>query len=123
MHLDSYNCALCNQVIEESVHHLFVDCSFARMCWDILNVDIPLTGSFPELSSRIKIQLNTQFFMEAIIITCWTIWSARNELIFRGNRLNLADCRRALFSELKLLKHRIKASQQIQFFSWIQNLE
>lgn len=90
MHLDSHNCALCNLMDEESAHHLFVDCPFARMCWDILNVDISLNGSFPELSSQIKIKLNTQFFMEAIILMCWTIWSTRNELIFRGNSLNLS---------------------------------
>lgn len=59
MYLDSYNCALWNLAVEESAHHLFVDSPFARMCWDILNVDIPLNCSFPELSSQIKIQLNT----------------------------------------------------------------
>lgn len=78
MNLDSYNCVLCNMLVNESVHHLFVDCSFARMCWDILNVDIPLNGSFLDLASELKVQLNTQFFMGAIILLCWTIWTARN---------------------------------------------
>jgi hypothetical protein len=106
-------------MVEESAHHLFVDYPFARMCWDILNVDISLNGSFPELSSQIKIKLNTQLLMEAIIL----MWSTRNELIFRGNSLNLSECRRSHFSGLKLLKHRVKASQQNQFFTWIQSLE
>lgn len=123
MHLDSYNCVLCNLTVEESAHHLFVDCPFARMCWDMLNVDIPLNGSFPELFAQIKSQLNTQFFMEAIILMCWTIWSARNELIFRGNSLNLSDCRRALFSELRVPKHRVKENQQNQFSARKQSLE
>ena len=110
MHPDSYNCALCNMLVEESAFHLFLDCSVARMCWDILNVDIPLNDDFPDLAVELKAQLNTQFFMEAIILLCWIIWTARNELIFKGNSLNLVGC-----SELNLLKHRIKANQQEQF--------
>jgi len=123
MHLDSYNSVLCDLLEEESVHHLFVDCPFARMCWDIINVDIPLSCSFPELTSQIKIQLNTQFFMEAIILLCWTIWTARNDLIFKGIRMNLMDYRRAFFKELRLLQRRVKARQEDQFSSWIRSLE
>ena len=122
MHFDSYNCVLCNMLVEKSVHHLFVDCSFARMCWDILNTDIPLDDGFPDLSAEMKVQLNTQFFMEAMILLCWTIWTARNELIFKGNSLNLTGCQRIFFSELNLLKHRVKTNQQDQFSSWIKSL-
>ena len=122
MHLDSYNCVLCNMLVEESAHHLFVDHSFTRMCWDILNVDIPLDGDFPNLAVEIKEQLNTWFFMEAIILLCWTIWIVRNELIFKGNGLNLVECRRVLMYELSLLKHKVKPRHQDQFTSWIQNL-
>lgn len=76
MHLDSYNCALCNMLVEESVYHLFLDRSFARMCWDILNIDIPLNGDLLELADELKAQLNSQFFMEVIILLCGTIWTA-----------------------------------------------
>jgi hypothetical protein len=70
-------------LVEESAFHLFLDCSVARMCWDILNVDIPLNDDFLDLAVELKAQLNTQFFMEAIILLCWIIWTARNELILR----------------------------------------
>lgn len=123
MPLDSYNCALCNMLVEESVFHLFLDCSFARMCWVILNIDIPLSDDFLELVVELKAQLNTQFFMEAIIPLCWTIWTARNELIFNGISLNLAGCQRILHKELNLLMHRLKASHQDQFSAWIQSLQ
>jgi len=63
---------------EESVIHL---CSFARMCWDIINIDIPLNAEFPELTVELKAQLRHQFLMEEIILLCWTIWTTRNEII------------------------------------------
>ena len=110
MHPDSYNCALCNMLVEESTFHLFLDCSFARMCWDILNVDIPLNDDFPDLAVELKAQLNTQFFMEAIILMCWTIWTARNELIFKANQISLQDCMHFFFREGKLVGLRVKSS-------------
>lgn len=123
MQLDSYNCVLCNQLVEETVEHLFVDCPFARMCWDILNIDIPVDSSFPELSAQLKIQLNSQFFVEAIILLCWAIWTARNDLIFKGVSLNLHGCRRVFFSELLLLQHLVNTGQKELLISWIQSLE
>jgi len=64
MQLDSYNCDLCNSLVEESENHLFMDCPFARMCWDFIHIDIPQNSGFPELASQMKDQLNSQFFME-----------------------------------------------------------
>lgn len=122
MHLDSYDCVLCNSLTEETADHLFVDCPFATMCWDLIGVEMPLHGAFPELTSQLKDQWNSPFFMDAIILMCWTVWTARNNLIFKGIQLNLADCRRIFMKELLLLQYRIKPSQENQFNSWIQNL-
>jgi len=58
------------------------------MCWSLIGVTIPLDGIFPDIVAQIKDQLNSQFFMDAIILTCWVIWSARNDLIFRGIQRN-----------------------------------
>lgn len=41
MQLDSFNCVLCGHLVEETVVHLFADCSFARMWWDLIGIDIP----------------------------------------------------------------------------------
>lgn len=112
MHLDNYACVLCVSLDEETVTHLFADCPFARMCWDSINVEIPLNCSFPELVPLIRNQLNSQFFMETIIIFCWALWTARNGLIFRGERFHLIDVRRVFFKELRLLQHRVKPGQE-----------
>lgn len=122
MALDSYHCALCNQLTEETAYHLFVDCAFAKMCWDIIGIDISSDTPFPELVSLMRVQLNSSFFMEAVILMCWTIWTARNDLIFRGEGRNRADWSRIFFKELNLLQHRLKPGQEQQFNSWIQSL-
>ena len=59
MHLDSYNCVLCNLLTEETLSHLFINCSMSTMCWNIIGMDIPLNGSFPEMVSQLKTQLNS----------------------------------------------------------------
>ena len=33
MFLPSYSCVLCDMDTEESVHHLFLQCEFAKQCW------------------------------------------------------------------------------------------
>jgi hypothetical protein len=45
--------------------------------------------------TALKIQLNSQFFMVAIVLMLWTIWKARNELIFNNNQINPLISRRA----------------------------
>jgi hypothetical protein len=123
MELESYYCALCNELIEETSHHLFVDCAFARMCWDIIGIQITADSHFPELTAMMRTQLNSCFFMESIILLCWTIWTAKNDLVFRGQGRNKDNCSRVFFKELGLLKHRLKQGQENQFQAWIQNLE
>jgi hypothetical protein len=48
MHLDSYNCVLCNLLEEETVEHLCLFCPFARDCGELLNIDIPMNDSDSE---------------------------------------------------------------------------
>jgi hypothetical protein len=54
MHLNSYNCVLSIALVEESYQHLFQDCHFARMCWDIINIDYSIDNNFPKATSLLK---------------------------------------------------------------------
>ena len=84
MHLNSYNCELCHLPTKETVTHLFLECPFAKFCWNLINIQIPDKASFPQVNLHFRNQLNCEFFMNAVIIMCWTIWGARNNLIFKG---------------------------------------
>jgi hypothetical protein len=39
MYLRSYSCVLCNANVEETVEHLFFECSFSSWCWRLLDID------------------------------------------------------------------------------------
>jgi hypothetical protein len=62
--------------------------------------------------------------MEAIILLAWTIWSARNDLIFKGIQILIPNCRKTLIKEVGLLLHRVKSSShaQPQLVLWVKGL-
>ena len=120
MFLESYNCVL-YQGVEESWNHLFLICTFARECWSLLGLNLPLQCSFPEVILRMKTHLQRDFF-NAVILMCWTIWMARNDLIFNGNQISFQYCRGFFFKEILLVSLRAKASLSVLFDQWIQSL-
>lgn len=122
MHLDSFNCELCSLSIEESVEHLFLTCPFARQCWGIIGLDFPDDADFPAVVNIFKDQLNSEFFMVAVILLCWTIWSARNKLIFEGSQWSIQDCRVFFHKEILLISHRVIEGLSLQFDQWITSL-
>jgi len=122
MELESYSCEICSLLIEETVEHLFWNCPFAQQCWGILNLEtVPNEDSFENIRAIID-QLHSQFFMVAVILMCWVIWKARNELIFNNNQVNIQDCRTLFFNEIQLVSLRVKASLKFSFEQWIQSL-
>lgn len=117
MAIDSYNCVLCSCSTEETFEHLFFDCNFAQQCWSFLGVNIPSNSTFPEIISTLRAQLLSKFFMVAVILLCWSIWTARNGLIFNGIHPSVHNCKRTFLQELKLVQ-----SLQTNFESWISSL-
>jgi hypothetical protein len=83
MQLPSYHCVCCNLGTNETLPHLFLTCSFAQACW--LKIHIVLLEADPFLAlNEVKAQLNVPFFMDIVIMFCWSIWMQRNDFIFRG---------------------------------------
>jgi hypothetical protein len=82
MELQDYNCALCNGQIKESLCHLFICCPFATACRNWLQIQTEQQRDFLQNLDGFRRQLQVPFFTEIIIIMCWTIWKARNGLIF-----------------------------------------
>lgn len=122
MVLESYNCEICSLLVEETVEHLFWLCPFAQQCWGILNLETVQSEDNFENIRAIKNQMPTQFFMVAVILMSWTIWRARNELIFNNNQVSIQECRMFFFKELWLVSLRVKASLAPTFEQWIQSL-
>lgn len=122
MVLQSYNCALCNTSTEESLIHLFLRCPFADQCWSLINIQVDHSlDSFESLQS-FRTQLQVPFSMKIIIIMCWTIWKARNDLIFRQVSPSLPLAKQNFLDEARLLLLRAKNSYSPNLDLWIANL-
>ena len=63
MHLQSYDCVLCNEPFEEMVEHLFLHCSFARDCWNLVGIQVPTAAQPLEILESFKTQLGVSFFI------------------------------------------------------------
>jgi len=83
-HLPSYDCVLCAGNSEETLQHLFLDCGLAVECWNLIGVTINSYANPYHVFEDFKRQLVVPFFMEIIIIMSWSIWTLRNDVIFRG---------------------------------------
>jgi len=122
MLLQSYSCVLCALNIEETVHHLFLQCEFAKQCWEIIGVDIPSDAEFPNAKVFLNDAIHSQFFMETTILLCWAIWTTRNALIFNEIQPEITTSRAVFVKELKMLMHRVNSRSNQAFDQWLQQI-
>jgi len=73
MFLPSYNCVLCDENIEESVDHLYLECKIARECWALIGLTVISSSDMARRFENLRTQISKRFFMEVIIIMCWSI--------------------------------------------------
>ncbi|KAJ1273467.1 hypothetical protein BS78_06G283100, partial [Paspalum vaginatum] len=110
MNLPSFECVMCDQGEIESLVHLFLLCPFARECWVLLVLSIPLNCSLREALESFEASPHVPFFMELIILMAWSVWIARNSFVFRGIASTHNSCL-ATFIEMLSLSHlRAKSS-------------
>jgi hypothetical protein len=90
----------------------------------LLNINSPIQLPFPKIADLFKDRINSQFFMEAVILMCWAIWMSRNDLIFnfKGIQPSLDGAKAIFSSELLLLKHRVKRGISAQFSQWTNSI-
>jgi hypothetical protein len=117
--LPSYGYVLCVPCVDETLDHLFLDCTFERICWSSLNLNIPLGDPFDVLLS-FRIQLNVSFFMDIIILMSWSIWMECNDLIFQGQQPNLQSVQAHFRKEFALVILRAKTSLKHPMSSWLE---
>ena len=122
MFLQSYNCVLCNELVEETVEHLFLHCEFAKECWSIIGLTIPLGQESFQILDSFRRQLNVQFFMEIIILLCWSIWMSRNNLIFRNEEATKDKCKAIFRNLFGLVILRAKKKYFPEISLWLEQL-
>lgn len=114
MTLDTYDCELCILMREERVKHLFFRCNFARNCWASIGIYYPL--------QHIKRSLGFNFYLEVIILMCWSIWRRRNDWIFNNMPPSVQGCKDHFIDLFCLMLHRAKGKYFPHIRSWLDGL-
>ena len=122
MHLDSYDCVLCQTASKETVDHLFLGCQFAKDCWNLIGITIQADHDIYAAIDQIRDQSHPAFFLMMAVLMCWSIWTARKDLVFKGVPPSSSMVKAMFTKEMKILSLRAKARLSQTFNLWIQNL-
>ena len=122
MQLDSYHCDLCQLSMEETCEHLFIECSFAKVCWNLLGISFQMGLNISDCVTQLKTQTHPVFYMMVTILMCWAIWTVRNDFIFKNVQPSVQAAKETFKKELSLLSLRAKAKVSVTFNLWIQNM-
>jgi hypothetical protein len=116
------DCILCEACPEETIMHLFFECTFSQSFWWALglewNVDMTLYQMIEEAQQRFSLG----FLMEVMIAGCWSIWDQRNDAIFNANYPNVQTCMTRFKATFTLTMHRAKPSLREGMQSWLDTL-
>jgi hypothetical protein len=100
-------CAACPAV--ETARHLFFDCPASAGIWRRLDVPIP-AGRFSiwDLPTPVPLELHTWRVGVAVIL--WSIWKARNDLVFNSRSSSPTMVLRRACDDLSLWRWRLLRS-------------
>jgi hypothetical protein len=73
---------MCNSGEDETVDHLFFNCSFARQCWAHIGIAWETNLNLEERFLQAKASSGHIFFIEAVMIAAWELWKVRNDKVF-----------------------------------------
>ncbi|XP_019198405.1 PREDICTED: uncharacterized protein LOC109192286 [Ipomoea nil] len=79
-----YCCSMC-QSEEETTSHLFINCSFAKECWDLSGIPVS-TSVFPSFEFWVDhhVAMLDKDQCRLLLLICWRIWLARNNKIWNN---------------------------------------
>lgn len=121
MQLQSNNCVLCNNAVEETMEHLFLNCPFSVQCWNLVGVQMQNQTEIFQAIQLIRRHANSSFFMVIAILMSWSIWVSRNDCIFNGIPPQLSRVKECFDKELRILSLRVRTRFTAAFDLWIQN--
>ena len=118
MHLDDYNCVMCNSGTEETCFHLFFECPFSQECWDRIPINWNL--NLPPLDMIIVARTNFghSIFREIFITACWVLWTTRNAVIFDNGQANVNTWKLQFREELGLVCTKAKPERHTSLSVW-----
>jgi len=122
MALPAYTCVLCQLGAEETLEHLFFNCQFSVHCWASCGITMQNCNDPFQALNQVQNQADQNFFLPLMILQCWSIWSVRNDFIFKAIPPTLQRVKECLLKELQFLALRVKVRLSTTFELWVQNL-
>jgi len=122
LHLPSYSCVLCVDNSEETVEHLLFKCMFAKACWYKLGLTVDDSLNPFQVLESFRVQLAVPFSMEILIIMSWSIWTIRNDVIFRGIQESSQRCLETFKRIFGLLLWRAKKKYFPLIELWLEHI-
>jgi hypothetical protein len=83
-YLHTYSCVLCDSNVEETLVHLFLNCTFSAWCWRLVGINRNNTLPTMERLESARAAFSLPNFMEIVILMAWCIWIMCNIVIFDG---------------------------------------
>jgi hypothetical protein len=68
---------------------------------------------------QIKDKLQVPFYMKILILMAWSIWTTRNDWIFKDIDRSVERCKGHFVREINLLFHRVKPELAAVIDSWL----
>lgn len=98
MFLPYYSCVHCVNSTEETL-----ECTFALACWSMLNLSIKAHTDFFPVIVSLKNRIRLHFYMEIVVTMCWSMWTIRNDIIFRNMPASVQRCKPIFKEEFALV--------------------
>jgi hypothetical protein len=102
-------CAACPAV--ETARHMFFDCPVSARLWRRLDVPIP-AGQFSVWDLPAPLPLASDFWRAGVAVTLWSIWKARNDLVFNAVRSSPTVILRRVCDDLLLWRWRYRVADR-----------
>jgi hypothetical protein len=105
--------------VEESLEHLFFECTFSAWCWRLVDISWDSTLPIMERLQSTRASFGAPIFMEIVILTAWCIWTMRNRVIFDGAFPSLGLWKRSLREEFFLSLFKCKPLKKSLLHDWL----
>lgn len=122
MHLDDYTCVLCASNIDETLLHLFFDCSFSRQVWHLLGINWDTILEPNEMLLQGRQSFGSKIFREVIMVAVWSIWCHRNRIIFNQATTCIVRWKTFFKEEMELVMLKVKPTVKVLLEEWICNI-
>jgi hypothetical protein len=102
---------MCSLGSLETRDHLFLECPFAKRCWDFYKITWKSGDSMSDIFMNAKIYFGGPNFFEITIYAAWNIRKERNGFIFEDKRTSFASWKVKFLGDLQTTCYRVKKTK------------